>query len=156
MLCAKYNLALLGSLILLTSSPRMARAEWIDQRITPRSASVSDRAFQVTFKNAGENTACEIAVIPRDGKHGSIRYWSNGALYRNPRGRAVTELPRERGKPISMIEKRGGQTVTYHFELPRKQLAATRFEFWDSATDSPEVIGGGTVYWFNLRDFLAH
>jgi hypothetical protein len=145
-----------GSLAVTLCGAGVAWAEWLVQPVTPRSAAILDRTFRVTFKNAGENTACEIAVIRREGSRDSLRHWSRGTLYRNPRGRAVTELPQERSSPISMIEKWGGQAVTYHIELPRKRLSELRFEFWDSATDSPDVVGGGTIYWFNLRDFQSH
>lgn len=132
----------------------IATAEWLNQPVTPRSAAELERTFRVSFKDAGETTRCEIIVASRRGTDtGPIRAWSNGSLYMNPAGLAPTELPRERGKSVPMIEKRSGQTITYRFEAPRRRLSELRFEFWDSASSSPETLGGGTIYWFNLRDF---
>lgn len=143
-----------GTVVALLLCAGIARAEWLNQPVTPRSAARLERTFRVSFKDAGETTKCEITVASRRGTNsGPIRPWSNGSLYVNPAGLAPPELPSERGKSVPMIEKRNGQTVTYRFEAPPKLLSDLRFEFWDSASSSPETLGGGTIYWFNLRDF---
>ena len=143
-----------GTVAALLLCTGIARAEWLSQPVTPRSAAELERTFRVSFKDAGETTKCEITVASRRGASTEpTRAWSNGSLYVNPAGMAPTELPRERGKSVPMIEMRCGQTVTYRFEAPRTRLSELRFEFWDSASSSPEIPGGGTIYWFNLRDF---
>lgn len=140
---------------LLIVGSRRARAEWQAMRVTPGSVSAYERLLQVKIKTVGRAKVCTVTIAAKsDGQEDAIKDWSNGSLYFNPKAAPPVEPPKVRGVSVPISEKRTDRKVIYTFRLPPGKLRRTRFEFWDSASEDSHTMGGGTLYWFNLNDFL--
>ena len=155
MFCRALHVIALIACLWAGSAPGV-RAEWLSVKVTPKDEGAYHRQVRVEIRNTGRLMECTVTVSPRTERaDDALRAWSHGAFYRNPDGQLPTEFPSERGIPLSSTEKRVAGRAICTLRLAADKLARARFEFFDSAAETSKTLGGGTVYWCNLKDFLS-
>lgn len=149
-----FGLTVCTMALVMAAAPK-AHALWLAMHVTPGMTAEQGRTIRVQIKNVRGQKECRVVVTPGSKETLPLRPWSSGSLYIIPDGLPDNELPAKRGQSVPVKETRVGSTVTYTFRVPAEQLSRLRFEFHDSRGSSREMPGGGTVYWFNVREWAS-